>query len=170
MLSAIADNNPVIIIENRFNFRHTGFVPEKPYRIPIGKGIVRKQGKDITIIASSYMVTESYNAALELAKEGIDAEVIDLRTLRPLDEALILTSVKKTGRVVVVDTGWKTGGVTAEIAALIVEKGFDFLNAPILRVACPDVPTPAGYTLEEAFYVGMPEIIMAARRLMKSKD
>ena len=170
MLSAIADNNPVIIIENRFNFKHTGFVPEKPYRIPIGKGIVRKQGKDITIIASSYMVTESYNAALELAKEGIDAEVIDLRTLRPLDEALILTSVKKTGRVVVVDTGWKTGGVTAEIAALIVEKGFDFLNAPILRVACPDVPTPAGYTLEEAFYVGMPEIIMAARRLMKSKD
>ena len=167
MLSAIADNNPVIILEHRFNFRYKGFVPKELYRVPIGKGIVRKPGKDITIIAASYMVTESYNTALELAKDGIDVEVLDLRTLRPLDEELILTSVKKTGRVVVVDTGWKTGGITAEISALIVEKGFTFLKAPILRVACPDVPTPAGYTLEKAFYAGMPEIKAAVVKLMK---
>ncbi len=169
MLSSIADNNPVIILEHRYNFRHKGFVPEEPYRVPIGKGIVRKQGKDITIIAASYMVTEAYNAALELAKDGIEVEVIDLRTLRPLDEELILTSVKKTGRVVVADTGWKTGGITAEISALIVEKGFAFLKAPVLRVACPDVPTPAGYTLEEAFYAGMPEIVTEVRKLIKFK-
>ena len=167
MLSSIADNNPVIILEHRFNFRHKGFVPKEPYRVSIGKGIMRKPGKDITIIAASYMVTEAYNAALKLAKDGIDAEVIDLRTLRPLDEELILTSVKKTGRVVVADTGWKTGGITAEISALIVEKGFAFLKAPVLRVACPDVPTPAGYTLEEAFYAGMPEIIAVVRKLVK---
>ena len=167
MLSAIADNNPVIILEHRFNFKHKGFVPEEPYRVPIGKGIVRKQGKDITIIAASYMVTEVYHAALELAKGGVDAEVIDLRTLRPLDEKLILSSVKKTGRVVIADTGWKTGGITAEISALIVEKGFAFLKAPVLRVACPDVPTPAGYTLEETFYAGMPDIVTAVRKLVK---
>ena len=167
MLSSIADNNPVIILDHRFNFRHKGFVPKKPYRVPIGKGIVRKPGKDISVIAVSYMVSEAYNAALTLAKENIDAEVIDLRTLRPLDEELILTSVQKTGRVVVADTGWKTGGITAEISALIVEKGFAFLKAPILRVACPDVPTPAGYTLEEAFYAGMPEIVAAVRKLVK---
>jgi len=170
MLSAIADNNPVIIFEHRFNFRHKGFVPREPYRVPIGKGIVRKPGKDISIIAASYMVTEAYNAALELTNDGIDAEVIDLRTLRPLDEELILTSVKKTGRVVVVDTGWKTGGITAEISALIVEKGFAFLRAPVLRVACPDVPTPAGYTLEEAFYAGKSEVVMAVRKLVKRKE
>jgi len=170
MLSSIADNNPVIILDHRFNFRHKGFVPEKPYRVPIGKGIVRKPGKDISIITVSYMVTEAYNAAMKLKKEGIDAEVIDLRTLRPLDEELILTSVQKTGRVVVADTGWKTGGVTAEISALIVEKGFSFLKEPVLRVACPDVPTPAGYTLEEAFYAGVTEIVMAAHRLVKCKE
>lgn len=162
MLSAIADNNPVIIIEHRLNFRHKGFVPEAPYRVPIGKGVIRKQGKDITIVSVSYMVTESYRAAEMLAKDGIEAEVIDLRTLRPLDEEIILTSIAKTGFVIVADTGWKTGGVTAEISALIAEKGFAFLKAPVLRVASPDVPTPAGYTLEEAFYPGSKEIIAAA--------
>ncbi len=169
MLSSIADNNPVIILEHRFNFKHKGIVPKEPYRVPIGKGIVRKSGNDITIIAASYMVTEAYHTALELAKNGIDVEVIDLRTLRPLDEELILTSIEKTGRVVVADTGWKTGGITAEISALIVEKGFASLKAPILRVACPDVPTPAGYKLEEAFYAGIPEIATAVLKLVKWK-
>ncbi|MCG2754475.1 MAG: alpha-ketoacid dehydrogenase subunit beta, partial [Desulfobacteraceae bacterium] len=93
-----------------------------------------------------------------------------LRTLRPLDEGLILTSVKKTGRVVVADTGWKTGGITAEISALIAEKGFSFLKTPIFRVACPDVPTPAGYTLEESFYAGKREIIASAREILRWKE
>jgi len=167
MLSAIADNNPVIILEHRHNFKYRGFVPEHTYKVPIGKGIVRRKGKDITIISASYMVLEAYRAAEELAKDGIDAEVVDIRTLRPLDEEIILTSVQKTGRVVVADTGWKTGGITAEISAMIVEKGFISLKAPICRVACPDIPTPAGFVLEETFYKGRAEIIEAVRNLVK---
>ncbi len=169
MLSAIADNNPVLILEHRFNFGHNGFVPEAPYRVPIGKGVIRRRGKDVSLISISHMAIEAFRAAQELEKEGIDAEVLDLRTLRPLDEELILSSVARTGRVVVADTGWKTGGITAEVAALIAEKGFGSLQAPIRRVACPDVPTPSGYTLENAFYKGAGEIIAAARELIAGK-
>lgn len=169
MLAAIADNNPVLIIEHRLNFRHKGYVQEAPYRVPIGKGIIRKQGKDITFVAISYMVSEAFSAAEALAERGIDAEVIDLRTLRPLDEEIILSSVAKTGRVIVADTGWKTAGITAEIAALISEKGFRFLKEPIIRIACPDVPTPAGYTLEEVFYPGKSDIEEAVFKLLKQK-
>ena len=169
MLSAIADDNPVIIIEHRYNFKHKGLVPECVYRVPLGKGVVRRPGKDVTLVAISYMAIEAYKAAEELAKDGIDAEVIDLRTLRPLDEEIILTSVAKTGRMVVADTGWRTGGVCAEIMALVAEKGFASLKAPVRRVTSPDVPTPAGYTLEEAFYTGMPEIVAAAREIVEWK-
>lgn len=169
MLSAIADNNPVVILEHRYNFRHNGFVPEAPYRVPIGRGVIRRAGKDVTILAVSYMATEAFDAAQTLEREGIDAEVVDLRSLRPLDEGLILSSAAKTGRVVIADTGWKTGGVTAEIAALIAERGFASLKAPIRRVACPDVPTPAGYTLENAFYKGAADIAAAARALIAGK-
>lgn len=158
MLSAIKDNNPVLIMDHRFNFKQKGIVPEKMYTLPIGKGVVRRPGKDVTVVAVSHLVVDAFYAAQELAGEGVDVEVIDPRTLRPLDEELILDSVSKTGRLVITDTGWKTGGVTAEIAAITAEKAFSFLKAPIERVACPDVPTPAGYTLEEAFYVGKPEI------------
>jgi pyruvate/2-oxoglutarate/acetoin dehydrogenase E1 component len=167
MISAIADNNPVLLIEHRFNFKKIGLVPEHIYRVPIGKGILRRAGKDLTIVAISYMVTEAYNAAQELAKEGIDAEVIDLRTLRPLDEEIILSSIAKTGRLIVADSGWKTCGASAEIAALVSEKGFFSLRAPIRRVASPDVPTPAGYTLEEVFYSGSKEIAAEARALVE---
>ena len=158
MLAAIKDENPVIILEHRFNFRQKGGVPENAYTVPIGKGVVRRSGENITVVAISHLVMEAYFAAQELMEEGIDVEVIDPRTLRPIDEALILKSVSKTGRLVIVDMGWKTGGVTAEIAALVAEKGFNFLKAPIGRVACPDLPTPAGYTLEEAFYIGKSDI------------
>ena len=167
MLSAIADNNPVIIIEHRFNFKHKGFVPQDPYRVPIGKGIVRRRGKDVTVVAVSYMITEAFRAVEELVKDGIEAEVVDLRTLRPLDEEIILTSVAKTGRLVAADSGWKTGGVCAEVMAVVAEKGFNYLKAPVRRVASPDLPTPAGYTLEEAFYTGMPEILAAVRELIE---
>jgi pyruvate dehydrogenase E1 component beta subunit len=169
MLSAIADDNPVIIIEHRYNFKYKGLVPEQEYRVPLGKGVVRKPGKDVTLVGTSYMAIEAYKAAEELAKDGIDAEVIDPRTLCPLDEEIILTSVKKTGRLVVADTGWRTGGVCAEIMALVAENGFASLGAPVRRVTSPDVPTPAGYTLEEAFYTGMPEIVAAARELVEWK-
>jgi len=166
MIEAIADENPVLILEHRFNFRHRGFVPDHIYRVPIGKGIIRRPGKDVTLIAVSYMVTEAFQAAEELSKDGIEAEVIDMRSLRPLDEGLLLSSIHKTGRAVVIDSGWKTGGVTGEISALLAEKGFSDLKAPIRRVACPDLPTPAGYTLEEAFYPGTEEIIRSVREIL----
>lgn len=170
MLEAIADPNPVLLLEHRYNFKQRGFVPEKPYRVPLGKGVMRKAGKDISLVAISHMVMEAYKAAKELEREGIDAEVIDLRSLRPLDEEIVLTSLRKTGRMVVADTGWRTGGVTAELAALAVEKAYDFLKAPIGRVACPDVPTPAGYTLENAFYPGAAEIATVARALVRGQE
>jgi len=166
ILSAIADPNPVLIIEHRFNFRNKGLVPEQPYFVPIGKGVIRKHGSDVTIIGVSNMMTEAFNAAQDLEKEGISAEVLDPRTLRPLDEEIILSSVSKTGRVVIADVGWKTSGAGAEIAATIVEKGFEYLKAPIKRVSCRDLPTPAGYTLEEAFYSGKSEIIEAVRSII----
>ena len=158
MLAAIKDNNPVLILDHRFNFKQKGIVPDKIYTVPIGKGIIRKPGKDVTVVAVSHLVIDAFYAAQELAGQGVEVEVINPRTLRPLDEELILDSVSKTGRLVIADTGWKTGGVTAEISAIIAEKAFSALKAPIERVACPDVPTPAGYTLEEAFYIGKPEI------------
>ena len=167
MLAAIKDDNPVVIMEHRSNFKYKGAVPEKIYTVPIGKGVVRRPGDDLTIVSISDMVNESLLAADELAKDGIHAEVIDLRSLRPLDEDIILTSLCKTGRLLVADSGWKTGGVTAEVSAVAAEKGFDFLKAPVKRVACPDCPTPSGYTLENAFYIGKDDVIRAARDLVK---
>ena len=113
------------------------------------------------------MVIEAVRAAEELQEKGIDVEVIDLRTLKPLDEEIILNSVKKTGRLLIVDMGWKTSGLSAEIAAMLSEKGFQYLKKPIKRVTCPDIPTPAGYTLEKKFYPGPAEIVEAVMELMK---
>jgi len=158
LLSAIKDNNPVIILDHRFNFKQKGIVPEEMYIVPIGKGVVRRPGKDITVVAISHLVSDVFIVAQELSGEGIEVEVIDPRTLRPLDEELILESVSKTGRLLIVDTGWKTGGVTAEIAALAAEKAFQYLKAPVARIACPDLPTPAGYTLEDAYYISKQDI------------
>lgn len=167
LISSIADDNPVIIIEHRWLFKHTGYVPEKLYAVPFGRGVVKRAGKDITIVGVSYMIIEALRAAEELQKEGIDVEVIDLRTLKPLDEGIILESLKKTGRLLVTDTGWKTGGISAEITAIAAEKGFNYLRKPVRRVACPDVPTPAGYTLEAKFYPGVVDIIESVKELMK---
>lgn len=169
LISAVADNNPVIVLEHRWLFKHTGHVPENMYSIPFGKGVVRRPGKDVTVVGVSYMVVEALRAAEELQKEGIEIEVIDLRTLKPLDEEIILDSLKKTGRLVVVDCGWKTGGISAEIAAMVSEKGFEFLKASIGRVACPDTPTPASYTLEAAFYPGKEDIKASVKALMEEK-
>ena len=167
MLASIADPNPVLILEHRYNFRQRAQVPESAYLVPIGKASTRRVGADVSIVALSYMVIESLAAAEELAKEGIDCEVIDLRSVHPLDEAAILETVEKTGRLVIADTGWKTGGVNAEVAAIVAEKGLSSLKAPIKRVAAPNVPTPAGYTLEDAFYHGAEEIKTAVREVLK---
>jgi len=166
LITSIADNNPVIIIEHRWLFRQTGYVPEGLYTIPLGRGVVRRPGKDITVVAISYMVIEALGAAQELQGQNIDVEVIDPRTLKPLDEEIILSSVKKTGRLIVADTGWKTGGVGAEIAALVAEKGFEYLKAPVRRLASPDIPTPASYALEAKFYPGKADIVSHCKEIL----
>jgi len=167
MLAAIKDQNPVLILDHRFNFNYQGLVPPGPYTVPIGKGIVRRKGRDVTIVAVSHLVIDAYEAAQEAAEDGIDAEVIDPRTLRPLDEDIILNSVAKTGRLIIVDCGWKTGGITAEIGAMVAEKGFSHLKSPVKRLACPDLPTPAAWNLEEAYYIGRKEIKKAILEIVR---
>jgi acetoin:2,6-dichlorophenolindophenol oxidoreductase subunit beta len=166
LLSAVADPNPVLILEHRFNFRQRGLVPERIYHVPLGKGVIRRSGRDVTVVAVSNMALEAINAAETLAAEGIEVEVLDPRTLRPLDEELILSSLARTGRLVVADSGWRTCGVAAEIMALAAERGVHHLRAPVRRVTCPDLPTPAGYTLEQAYYPGEAQIVAAVRELL----
>jgi pyruvate dehydrogenase E1 component beta subunit len=143
LVASIEDDNPVIYIDDRWLYDYVGDVPEEIYTVPIGKGIVRRKGSDVTVVATSYMVYETMSAADSLESDGIDIEIIDLRSIKPLDENLIFDSVKKTGRLVIVDGGWKTGGIAAEISALVSENIFESLKAPIMRVSLPDTPAPA---------------------------
>lgn len=166
MIAAIKDENPVIYIDDRWLYRQEEVVPEEIYEVPIGKGIIRKKGRDLTLAAVSYMVYESMKAAQELKRKGIDVEVLDLRTVKPLDEDLILESVKKTGRIVIADGGWKTCGISAEVSALISEQGFKYLKATIKRVALPDVPAPASCVLEKEYYPNSEDIIKAVKQVM----
>ena len=152
ILSALQADGPVVVLEHRSLYDTVGEVPEEMAPTPIGKAAVALPGADITIVATSLMVVEALNAAAELAKSGIGAEVIDLRSIRPLDEATILESVKKTGRLVVVDTSWELCGVASEIAALAVEKAFVHLKAPVRRISLADCPAPVSMPLEAAFY------------------
>jgi pyruvate dehydrogenase E1 component beta subunit len=164
--SAVYDGDPVVFIEHRWLYEHMAHVPEDPFRVPIGRGAVRRAGKDATVVAFSYMVHEAMKAANVLKDEGIDCEVIDPRTVKPLDSALILESVRKTGRLVVVDTGWRDFGVAAEVAARAAEEAFSSLKAPIVRVCLPDAPTPASPALEEAYYPGKEAVAAAVRRVL----
>jgi acetoin:2,6-dichlorophenolindophenol oxidoreductase subunit beta len=168
LLSAILDNNPVCVFEHRWLMKKDGVVPEGIYRVPIGKGVYRRRGTDVTIVGSSHAIELGIQAATVLAGEGIEADVIDLRTVKPMDEAIILESLHRTGRIVAVDTGWMMGGVCAEIGCLAAEKGYADLKAPVARVGLPDVPTPAGYTLEQFYYPDAARIAAAARRLVTS--
>jgi pyruvate/2-oxoglutarate/acetoin dehydrogenase E1 component len=146
--SAIRNDNPVIFIEHKLLYNTTGPVPEEEYLIPIGVADVKRPGKDVTIVATSRMVLFALQAAETLAAEGIDAEVIDPRTLKPLDLDTIVQSVQKTGRLVVVNEGARTGGFTAEVAACIQREAFDWLDAPVMQVASEDVPLPYNGGLE----------------------
>jgi pyruvate dehydrogenase E1 component beta subunit len=167
LLSAILDNNPVCVFEHRWLMRKDGVVPEGFYRVPIGKGIRRREGGDVSIVGASHAIELGLQAAKLLAEDGIEADVIDLRTIKPMDEHLILESLEKTGRLVVVDTAWMKGGVCAEVGCLAAERGFAFLNAPVARVGLPDIPTPAGYTLEQFYYPDAARIAEAARTLVR---
>jgi len=167
MLAAIADNNPVLIFEHRWLMKKDGMVPEGFYTVPLGKGVYRRHGKDVTIVGASHALEVALQAAGKLADEGIETDVIDLRTLKPLDEQIIAESLKKTGRLLVVDTGWAMGGVCAEIGCLAAEKWFHHLKAPVRRVGLPDVPTPAGYTLEQFYYPDAQKISAVVREMVK---
>jgi acetoin:2,6-dichlorophenolindophenol oxidoreductase subunit beta len=152
LLAAIADNNPVLVFEHRWLMKKDGIVPAEPYIVPIGKAVCRRKGRDLTVVGASHAIELAERAADEVARMGIDVEVIDLRTIKPLDQDTVIESVRRTGRLLVVDTGWATGGVCAEVGFLVAERAFDSLRAPIRRIGLPDVPTPAGKTLETYYY------------------
>ena len=166
LYSSVMDDNPVLYIDERWLYDQSGPVPEELYEVPIGKGEIRRSGKDVTVIASSYMVVEAMEAAEKLQGDGIDVEVLDLRTIKPLDEELIMESVGRTGRAVVADGGWKSFGISAEVSAVIMENAFDYLKAPVLRVALPDSPAPASRKLEDAYYPTSDNIIEAVKKAL----
>lgn len=166
LYSSIFEPCPVIVLEHRRLYDSIGEVPEGIFKIPLGKARILKTGKDLTIIAVSQMVQEAMLAAQALGKAGIEAEVIDPRTIRPLDYATITKSVKKTGRLIICDTGWIKFGVSAEIAASVSEEAFEYLKAPIKRLGLPDCPTPASYELEKYFYPGVIDILKAVSEIL----
>jgi len=170
LISAIRDDNPVLFIEHKLLYKTKGPVPEEPYTIPIGAAEVKRPGKDVTIIATSVMVQRSLAAAETLAKEGIEAEVVDPRTLKPLDEETLIRSVIKTGKVLIVHEACKTGGYGGELAAVIAgSEAFDYLEAPIVRLAGRDMPIPYNRTLEYHTVPQVEDILEAARRLAGGK-
>ncbi len=164
--SAIRCDDPVIFIESKLLYSTTGPVPADDYTTPIGKAAVVSEGDDVTIVAYSRMAVEAAKAAEALAEHDVSAEVIDLRTIAPLDAATVTESVKRTGRVVVAEEGWLTGGIGAELVAQIAEECFDYLSAPPRRVAAADVPVPASRTLEAAATPDAGNIARAAAELV----
>jgi pyruvate dehydrogenase E1 component beta subunit len=164
--SSIREDNPVIFIEHKGLYSQSGEVPEEEYLVPLGKAEIKRQGNDITVITYSRSVIRALKVAEDLEKDGIDLEIIDLRTLKPVDEDLILNSVKKTGRAMVVHEACKTGGYGAEIAATIAEKAFDYLDAPVKRVAGLDSPIPFNPRLENYVIPNEENIKTAALELM----
>lgn len=167
--AAMDDDNPVIFYEHKLLYKTIGEVPEEPYSIPLGKADVKRSGKDVTIVATAIMVHKALEAAKELEAEGIDVEIIDPRTLVPLDEETIIESVKKTGKCIVVHEAVKRGGYGGEIASMIAEsEAFDYLDAPIKRLGGLAVPIPYNPTLEKAVIPQVPDIIEAAKELVRS--
>ena len=166
--SAIRDNNPVLFFEHKFLYRRIKEeIPAGDYTVPLGKAIVRREGRDLTIATYAAMLHTSLEAAALLEKEGIDAEVVDLRTLLPLDRETIVNSVKKTNKLLVVHEDTRTGGIAGEIAAVVCEEAFEDLDGPILRVTALDTPVPYSPPLEEHFLHNAEKIAAAARELAK---
>lgn len=170
LIAAVQDGNPVMFVEHRWIYDYIGYVPEEMYTVPIGSGIIRRSGKDVTVVALSLMVYEAMKAAKKLAAAGIDVEIIDPRTLQPLDMKLICASVKKTGRLVIADVACQTGGVGAEIACRVAEADATALKAPIRRVNFPDAPTPCSPVLEEAYYPDADAIAQAVSELCSRRN
>lgn len=169
LVASILDDNPVLYVDDRWLYMETADVPEELYSVPIGQAAVRRAGRDATVVAISYMVKAAVEAGERLSHEGVDVEIIDVRSLKPLDDATILASVRKTGHVVVADSWWRTCGAAAEISARISEHAFDALRAPVARVALPDVPAPTSRALEGVYYVGADHIAAAVRRVLHER-
>ncbi|MDD7049838.1 MAG: transketolase C-terminal domain-containing protein [Lachnospiraceae bacterium] len=169
MLQAISDNNPVLFLDHRQVYNQIGNVPEEMYKIPFGKGVVRRKGTDVTIVGISSMLIEAIKAADELQALGISAEVIDLRTIIPYDINIIIESVEKTGYLIIADTGCKTAGAASEIAAEVYRHTFGKLKGPIELITLPDIPTPASYALEEVYYKTARDIVKKVKTIWESR-
>ena len=168
MVAAIQDDNPVVFVDDRWLYNDEDDVPEDLYSIPIGKGVVRREGKDVSVFASSFLVGESLKAAVDLERYNVGVEVVDLRTVKPLDIDMILKSVRKTGRAVIVDSGWKTCGLAAEVSAIIAEDDIRKLKSPIKRMTLPDIPAPASRSLEKNYYVNCSNITDVILKLVET--
>lgn len=164
--AAIRDNNPVVVFEHRICYAMEGEVPEDhDFIVPIGKADIKRKGKDITIVTYSYMVHKALEAAEILQKEGIDAEIIDLRSIKPMDTETIINSVKKTNKVLCLQETWLTCSVASEVAAVIAEKAFDYLDAPVKRLGCKDCPVPFSPELENYVLPTVDGIVNAVREM-----
>ena len=170
LIEAVADNNPVIFIEHRWLHNVTGPVPGDVYRVPFGKVRIARPGRDVSVVACSYMVLEALKAAQWLAQEGIETEVLDVRTLRPLDRDGVIESVRRTGRVVAADLGWGAMGFSSEVIATVTESLFTGLKAAPQRVALPEFPSPSAPALAAHYYPRAQEIYHAVRRAMGAQD
>ena len=167
LIASIEDDNPILFLEHKALYRTKGEVPEEKYTVPIGKAKVLKEGKDVTLVASMKTVLDSMIAAEELEKEGVSAEVIDLRTLRPWDHETVLNSVKKTGCAVVVNESPKMGGLAADVSAVISEEAFSDLKAPVERVCALDTPIPFSLVLEKLIMPNKDDVVQAAKKTLK---
>jgi acetoin:2,6-dichlorophenolindophenol oxidoreductase subunit beta len=166
LIAAVYDGNPVMYIDDRWLYDQTADVPEEPYQVPIGKAAICRHGRDITIVGASYAAAKAVEAAVRLHEKGIDAEVIDLRSIKPWDRELVISSIKRTGRLLVTDTGWRSGGIAAEIIATAAELALDSLITRPARVTLPDVPAPTSKSLETSYYFGADAIAAAAEQLV----
>jgi pyruvate dehydrogenase E1 component beta subunit len=164
--SAIRDNDPVIFMESEQMYGDTGEVPEGEYLIPIGVADIKRQGTDVTVVSFGKIIKVAYAAAEELAKEGISLEIIDLRTVRPIDYATIIESVKKTNRLVILEEAWPLASISSEVTFKVQREAFDYLDAPILRVNSRDVPLPYAPTLIEAYLPNVERLIKAVKKTL----
>jgi acetoin:2,6-dichlorophenolindophenol oxidoreductase subunit beta len=167
MIAAVGDDGPVIYIDERWLYSVEDEVPQFSYSIPLGKASIKRTGDDITVVATSYMVREALKAAVRLEKEGMDLEVLDLRTVKPLDHEALSRSVKKTGRLMVVDAAWQSCGLAGEVVSWVSEHLFEYLAMPPVRITLPDVPAPASAVLENIYYPTDESIVEAARALIQ---
>ncbi|OFW11480.1 MAG: pyruvate dehydrogenase [Acidobacteria bacterium RIFCSPLOWO2_02_FULL_67_36] len=166
--AAIRDDDPVLFFEHKFLYRRAkDEVPDEDYVVPIGKAAVRREGRDVSIVTFGAMVHTALDAAAKLSSEGVEAEVLDLRSLAPLDRETILESVAKTSRALLLHEATRTGGIGGELAAIIAEEAFEYLDAPIVRVASADTPVPYSPPLEAAFLPNVDKVVEAAKRLVK---